>query len=984
MKKRKMLNVATLVVALCVVMGLVPIHAEAQAPKWPDPAEYDIIDVRDQVKAACPQMKVYGYATKYPKGIVLHHTAGGGWKDSVEYRCGTGWKFSPYNLVVENDGRVYLLTTPYMKAWHAGSYNDSHIGISVEGNYNSKKLTPEVWKGIVTAIKYALDLGVPPSIIGHRDVPGMDTDCPGDKLYPEMENLLQEALGSHLALPEMSSGTIQTVDPDGVMGIFTRLVRTALLGGASYEYKVLPQTTYGLSKVWDLEQGRYLPEVGSIYQCPSGAMKTVKASGAKRGSVNKWSVHGNTHYHLDGTESWFGTDTHAACENKTIVAPMDGKMICRDSGDPEVDGGKRCDISGTGLYKGLYISILHFASYEGSGTVRRGEEIGKESSHSHVTVLWGDGTRAVGNRDVPYTALLPGFVKVVEGGAGSHYYAASPANSYFDGWMKVMPSAPSSQATKKYNFAASAQGGTDCAFNVKNFFAWKSGVKVGQDFSGKWEIPANAQGESLNRYFGPYTASQRMRDVGGPGGCACNAASMVRYVLAEAGLKAKLSLRSQQGHIIKGVQYKVPGVPEKYWTTIYSSGQDIKFTNPYDYPVYLHWSVSGDQVKLWVEGPTVSQEVEAVETTGTIPKFDLQYILGSATTGQIVLAVAIVLLVIAMLLFGLGSTLRGGWFIVKYSVLIPLKIITMPLSWIRRAGRRFKGPIWKGILIGVETVFWSLLLGTLARILLVVLYLVPGMVVQPAPEAHAFEEGVKYAVVFGSPCRSIGTLGRVCSPEGIIKEAKEWQNLVAQQSGTKTVFVAVPRIAGRFNISDARDLVQEVRANHPDGIVLPEVGGNYSQAYKVIDQLVDAGLDGIAVDLEFRSVTTYEELRRLGRYLAEKRREAGLSGDGILFVWHVFDYKIRTDTQGINIPGIRFVVVHDGYGSKAAKIGAYQRMREVYGLGPESTGWMAFDRRWGVNSACGSKNTTVGFDCQSWKSLVDSPIMQEAAWWSQQ
>lgn len=535
---------------------------------------------------------------------------------------------------------------------------------------------------------------------------------------------------------------------------------------------------------------------------------------------------------------------------------------------------------------------------------------------------------------------------------------------------------------KTYEFSASKQGGTTCAYNVVNFFAWPSGAEVGSSFTGNWVIRAREKKVSLNGYFGPYTTANGMKIITNAGDCACNAASMVRYVLEEAGLKVDLSHRSQQGHVINGVQYPIPGVPVKYWTTVYVPGQDIFVTNPYDFSVTLHWKVQGNAITMWVEGSSgggffVTQSIGVPKT--------VKFLLSGLDIKEWIGVVIGVILVVCVLIFGIGPVLNALAYIGRLIWTILRRII----SWFkvfRRKALNTHSPLRLGAFRALEMSICGALILLFVQLVRSGNFPIPEVTAQEIVQVQGINpvQGERYAVTFGSPCRTIGTLGLACSPEEVIQAGKRWQSDVSDLTKMPSVMVLVPRMSHRFTWRQMQELVQRVR-QYPDAMVLPEVGGDLDKAYEVVERLTQYGLDGVAFDLEFRKSTTFEEIRKLAGYLKYNREKAGLEGEGVLLLWHVFDSKVVPDGQGVEVPGVRVVVIHDGYGSLEAKVAAYNRMVTIYGLGSESTGWMAFDNRWPVRTGCSATpSTSNGFDCQTWKALVRNSVLLHAAWWAQQ
>lgn len=198
-----------------------------------------------------------------------------------------------------------------------------------------------------------------------------------------------------------------------------------------------PSTSAQGSRVCDRTTGKCLPQVGQLYACPEGFMKLRKTISTASGSLNRYQMHGNTHYYAKGWISWFGQDFISGCGDKTVVAPISGTMRGDPDGANKNGSGLECSISGTGAYKGMYIKILHLAKEctSQARTVNRGERISSETNHTHVIVLWGTGTYSINAKDVPFTLLLPANVKVGSYTAGSYVEGATPSNDTFDKWM---------------------------------------------------------------------------------------------------------------------------------------------------------------------------------------------------------------------------------------------------------------------------------------------------------------------------------------------------------------------------------------------------------------------------------------------------------------------------------------------------------------------------------------------------------------------
>jgi N-acetyl-anhydromuramyl-L-alanine amidase AmpD len=155
-------------------------------------------DERIEWKAIAPPIDTPMHPWRW---IVIHHS---GWPkgdtasiDASHVRD-RGWDGIGYHFVIGNGhpmprGRVDA-TWRWKQQFHgahAGSgpeqspYNQDGIGICVIGNYDDEELDPYVERRLVELcallIQHSPSLA-PAHIIGHRDVPGKETDCPGKRV----------------------------------------------------------------------------------------------------------------------------------------------------------------------------------------------------------------------------------------------------------------------------------------------------------------------------------------------------------------------------------------------------------------------------------------------------------------------------------------------------------------------------------------------------------------------------------------------------------------------------------------------------------------------------------------------------------------------------------------------------------------------------------------------------------------------------------
>lgn len=117
--------------------------------------------------------------------IIIHHT-GAEEKDADQvrrYHLSLGWRDVGYHYVVERDGRVVQGRGLDLLGAHckASSMNYKGIGIAVIGNLQNHSILPAQEKAVVQLAgdlmgRFAIPLS---NVLGHNEVPGAATACPG-------------------------------------------------------------------------------------------------------------------------------------------------------------------------------------------------------------------------------------------------------------------------------------------------------------------------------------------------------------------------------------------------------------------------------------------------------------------------------------------------------------------------------------------------------------------------------------------------------------------------------------------------------------------------------------------------------------------------------------------------------------------------------------------------------------------------------------
>ncbi|MGQ9670577.1 MAG: N-acetylmuramoyl-L-alanine amidase [Desulfosoma sp.] len=146
----------------------------------------------------------------YPNGcwryIVVHHTATDIGKATLIHSSHQNrgfWNGLGYHFLIDNgtlgkgDGQIEVSPRwiKQQKGAHcvAGGMNDVGIGVALVGNFNEGLPTPKQMQSLARLIRELTHYyRIPPkNILGHGDVPGANTDCPGKRFpWGELQRLL--------------------------------------------------------------------------------------------------------------------------------------------------------------------------------------------------------------------------------------------------------------------------------------------------------------------------------------------------------------------------------------------------------------------------------------------------------------------------------------------------------------------------------------------------------------------------------------------------------------------------------------------------------------------------------------------------------------------------------------------------------------------------------------------------------------------------
>lgn len=96
------------------------------------------------------------------------------------YHKSLGWPGIGYHFVVSQTGKVYYVGDVATMRYHVGSQNPYAVGIVLTGDFTKFWPLPAQLAGAKRAVAYAKSLiGHHVQVLGHRELPDQQTECPG-------------------------------------------------------------------------------------------------------------------------------------------------------------------------------------------------------------------------------------------------------------------------------------------------------------------------------------------------------------------------------------------------------------------------------------------------------------------------------------------------------------------------------------------------------------------------------------------------------------------------------------------------------------------------------------------------------------------------------------------------------------------------------------------------------------------------------------
>ncbi len=114
--------------------------------------------------------------------VVVHHraTESGTPESFARHHVNTlGWPGIGYNYVIARDGVIYKCHPATTVSYHAASANTSGLGICLIGNFETQTLQGKQKDALIWLLKQVTKAYGIKAVIGHRDVKGAKTACPG-------------------------------------------------------------------------------------------------------------------------------------------------------------------------------------------------------------------------------------------------------------------------------------------------------------------------------------------------------------------------------------------------------------------------------------------------------------------------------------------------------------------------------------------------------------------------------------------------------------------------------------------------------------------------------------------------------------------------------------------------------------------------------------------------------------------------------------
>ncbi|MDO8737314.1 MAG: N-acetylmuramoyl-L-alanine amidase [Thermoleophilia bacterium] len=248
-----------------------------------------------------------------PKKIILHHTAGSNYDPNPfatvlgiwQYHAvSLGWGDIGYNFLVDELGRVYegRMGGNGVVGAHALGWNTGSVGISVMGNYEAHDINTAIYNAVaelmtIKANQNQIDPygnsyfvhyegcpdncypvgGYSSNILGHRDLAGNYTACPGDSLYAYLPYFRTAAYINYSPIPIVAGIRVKWDSLNGAPGPATGAEYCLSNPGGQCPLEAQAQDFQNGIIIWN--------PAGGVYWIHGGILEKYNQLGGASGSM---------------------------------------------------------------------------------------------------------------------------------------------------------------------------------------------------------------------------------------------------------------------------------------------------------------------------------------------------------------------------------------------------------------------------------------------------------------------------------------------------------------------------------------------------------------------------------------------------------------------------------------------------------------------------------------------------------------------------
>jgi len=115
--------------------------------------------------------------------LTIHHTVSPpdrSIESIAQYHVNKGWPGIGYHFVIKDDGRIFRVNYLETISYHAGYGNPYSVGIALQGDFTNSPPPNAQLEAVRWLVnKLSGDLLIT-NVLGHKEMPGAATQCPGN------------------------------------------------------------------------------------------------------------------------------------------------------------------------------------------------------------------------------------------------------------------------------------------------------------------------------------------------------------------------------------------------------------------------------------------------------------------------------------------------------------------------------------------------------------------------------------------------------------------------------------------------------------------------------------------------------------------------------------------------------------------------------------------------------------------------------------